>query len=60
MIGMPVRRRMDVVLIGNVASPVYLEEHDDVDRLRTLFEAVRAAAVGYVPSLERIKQAAAV
>jgi Domain of unknown function (DUF5753)/Helix-turn-helix domain len=57
-VGMPVPG-MDVVLIDNVASPVYLEEDDDVQRFRTLFDALRAAALGPVPSLDLIKQAAA-
>ncbi|MCQ4081882.1 Scr1 family TA system antitoxin-like transcriptional regulator [Streptomyces sp. RB6PN25] len=49
---------MDVVMIDNIASVAYLEHDDDVQRMRTVFDVLRATALGPGPSLDLIKQAA--
>lgn len=55
--GLPVPG-MDVILADSVASPVYLENDGDIQRFRTLFDQLRASALGPVPSLDLIKRVA--
>lgn len=45
-------------MIDNIASVAYLEHDDDVQRMRTVFDVLRATALGPGPSLDLIKQAA--
>jgi transcriptional regulator with XRE-family HTH domain len=55
--GMPVTG-MDVVLFDGVAANAFLEHDDEVQRTKTLFDVLRATALGPGPSLDLIKQAA--
>ncbi|WP_250989623.1 Scr1 family TA system antitoxin-like transcriptional regulator [Streptomyces sp. RKAG337] len=55
--GMPVPG-MDVIMVDNVASAVYLQDDDGVQRFRALFDALRASALGPAPSLEWLRQVA--
>lgn len=55
--GMPVRS-MDVVLLDNVASPVYVEDDGEVQAFREVFDTLRATALGPAPSLDAIRAAA--
>lgn len=49
---------MDVVLLDNVASPVYVEDDDEVQAFRSVFDTLRATALGPGPSLDVICKAA--
>jgi transcriptional regulator with XRE-family HTH domain len=49
---------MDVVLLDNVASPVYVEDDDGVQAFQSVFDTLRATALGPEPSLTMIRAAA--
>ncbi len=49
---------MDVVLLDNVASPVYVEDDGEVQAFRSVFDTLRATALGPEPSLDVICKAA--
>ncbi|MCX5200806.1 helix-turn-helix domain-containing protein [Streptomyces sp. NBC_00237] len=49
---------MDVVLLDNAASPVYVEDDDGVQAFRSVFDTLRATALGPEPSLAAIRAAA--